>query len=436
MSFQDLVFLLNGYPVLKAGKDINQIRLLKGKDFVDYQQKAKWEIVQHHFTNNPFYRGKVGSEIPTQWSDLPVLEKMDFQLPLQDILANGYEVSKIYTSKTSGSSGHPMYFGRDNYSHARNWSVVIDRYRNLGMPVGAKIIWFYGLVKELLPRLKERLKDWLMNRNRFVVFDLSESALNQLMQRFSRKKYVGIYGYTHSVVHFAKYLRDKNIILKDICPSLKSIIVTSELCTLDDRKIMESSFGVKVYSEYGASEFGYIGFDNGHDTWQLSEENLFVEVLPVDGLPVETYGGKVVVTDLTNKAFPFIRFSIGDLASLKPDPENPGRQILTRLMGRTNDMATLKSGRIVPGLVFYYVSKSIIEKAKGIRQYVVRQTSISSFEFVLEATEKLSESIEDTIRQDIAEYLEPGLSVTFIYVDSIAKSTNGKIKHFYSDFKA
>lgn len=196
---------------------------------------------------------------------------------------------------------------------------------------------------------------------------------------------------------------------------------------------MQQAFGVTIKSEYGASEFGYIGYDIGHDRWRIASENLLVEVVPIEGLSVTEYGGRVLVTDFNNKAFPFIRFSIGDIATLEREPGRPFPDVLTKLMGRTNDMAILPSGKVVPGLVFYYVSKSIIEKAKGIRQYVIRQRTKDTFEFIIEATDKLNHEIEIAIERDIIEYLEEGLQVQFSYVTSIDKSTNGKIKHFYSE---
>lgn len=424
---------MNGYPLSRAKADLEKVRSLPENEFPHYQQEAAMAIAKHHYSNNSFYRKKVGDRFPERWEDLPIMEKTDYQVPLASMISKGYSVKNVFTSKTSGSSGHPMYFARDKYSHARNWAFVMERYNALEIPVGSRTAWFYGLPKELIPRLKERFKDWLMNRFRFVVFDLSEDALERIVRKFSTDSFRGIYGYTHSVVYFAKYLLKTNRTLKAISPTLKHVIVTSEVCTLEDREIMTRAFGVSVSSEYGASEFGYIGYDIGHDRWQIARENLLVEVVPVEGLSTTEFGGKILVTDFSNRAFPFIRFSVGDVGTLQHGHGKSVSDILTRLMGRTNDMALLPSGKVVPGLVFYYVSKSIIEKAMGIRQYVIRQRTKDTFEFIIESSSKLDRQVELAIEKDIMGYLEDGLRVNYTYVDSIAKTTNGKIKHFYSD---
>ncbi|HRF35011.1 MAG TPA: hypothetical protein PLM56_16015 [Cyclobacteriaceae bacterium] len=436
MTWQELVFRINGYPLAKAKADLVKIQSMEDKDFVKYQQDAAMSIARHHYEANEFYRAKVKGPFPQRWEDLPVLEKTDYQMPLERMIAKDFLNKKLFTSKTSGSSGHPMYFARDGYGHARNWAYVMQRYQELGIPVGCRTAWFYGIPKEFFLHWKERFKDWLMNRFRFVVFDLSDKALEKVVDKFTRDPFEGVYGYTHSIVYFAKYLLKTNRVLNSICPSLRCVIVTSEVCTQEDRNTMQKAFGVPVKSEYGASEFGYIGYDIGHDRWRIARENLLVEILPVDGLSLQEYGGRVVVTDFNNKAFPFVRFSIGDIATLEQEPGSPVADVLTRLMGRTNDMAILPSGKVVPGLVFYYVSKSIIEKAKGIRQYVIRQRTKNTFEFIIEATHKLDREVEIAIERDITGYLEDGLQVQYVYVTSIQKATNGKIKHFYSEVEA
>jgi hypothetical protein len=64
----------------------------------------------------------------------------------------------------------------------------------------------------------------------------------------------------------------------------------------------------------------------------------------------------------------------------------------------------------------------------GIRQYVIRQRTKDTFEFIIESSSKLDRQVELAIEKDIMGYLEDGLRVNYTYVDSIAKTTNGKIK--------
>ena len=56
------------------------------------------------------------------------------------------------------------------------------------------------------------------------------------------------------------------------------------------------------------------------------------------------------------------------------------KPILKKLIGRTNDVALLPSGKKSPGLTFYYVTKSIIEDDGNVKEFVIKQTKIDTFE--------------------------------------------------------
>jgi phenylacetate-CoA ligase len=53
------------------------------------------------------------------------------------------------------------------------------------------------------------------------------------------------------------------------------------------------------------------------------------------------------------------------------------KPILKQLIGRTNDVAILPSGK-APGLTFYYITKSIIEDDGNVKS-LIRQTTIDTF---------------------------------------------------------
>ena len=67
--------------------------------------------------------------------------------------------------------------------------------------------------------------------------------------------------------------------------------------------------------------------------------------------------GNIVVTDLDNLAIPFIRYDTGDIGIInKSSTLDNKNKILEKLIGRENNNIILPSGKISPGLSFYYVS--------------------------------------------------------------------------------
>lgn len=88
---------------------------------------------------------------------------------------------------------------------------------------------FYGIPLDFIGYQKERFKDFLTKRFRFPIFDLSDEVLEKMLRKFENTKFEYLNGYTSSIVLFAKFLRKQNLILKDICPTLKVCMVTSEM---------------------------------------------------------------------------------------------------------------------------------------------------------------------------------------------------------------
>jgi phenylacetate-CoA ligase len=428
MDIRKAILLLKGFPVNSAGKDLLKIHDYNSKEIESYQQKMKWEIAKFHYNNNSFYKKLVGNVFPENWNDLPILNKADFQGDLNGLLSNCYKIGDLYKSNTSGSGGHPFTFVKDKYCHARTWAYILNRYGELGINETSKEARFYGIPLELIPKMVEHLKDYFFHRRRFPVFDLSDQNLELYLDRLVKGNFSYIYGYTNSIYTFCQFLQKKNITLKELCPSLKLIIVTSELCLDYQRELIQKVSGLDVISEYGASEFGYIGKEIEPEIWEVAWQNILVEQNPIEQ-NVNEYG-ELLITDFFNKSFPFIRYSIGDLGEIK---NKNGIPHIYNLVGRTNDMAILPSGKKSPGLTFYYISRSVLENSGVLREFIVRQTNVNEFWIDYKGDEEISSDSKGLIKKKFEEYLEPGLIINFRFLEEIPRTKKGKLKHFYSE---
>lgn len=433
ISLFDISLLLNGFPIKKAKSELDQIIHFSEEEYTSFLEKKKKEIVEFHLENNPFYTELIGNKTIENWEDLPILNKQNLQKPLEERLSNGYSKKNIYLNKTSGSSGTPFVFAKDKYSHALTWASNIMRFGWFGIDFNHSYqARFYGIPLDFIGYYKERLKDFFTHRFRFPVFDLSDEVLEKFLQKFRTKKFDYLNGYTSSIVLFAKYLENKKLILKEICPSLKVCIVTSEMLFESDKKLLEKQFGVPVINEYGASELDLIAFENPEGEWQINAETLFVEILDENN-QVLPYGkeGRIVITSLFNKAHAFIRYDIGDIGIID-EKSRPQKPILKKLTGRTNDVAILPSGKKSPGLTFYYVTKSIIEDDGNVKEFIVKQTKVNTFEIEYVAENELNSEQIQKIEGAISLYLEPGLNFNFIQKKVLERTNRGKLKQFKS----
>ena len=429
----DLTLKLNGFPMKEAKAELRKIVALSDEDHKIFIENKKQEIVKYHLENNSFYQELVGSKTYNEWNDLPILNKTNLQKPLLERLSKGYSKKNIYLNKTSGSSGTPFIFAKDKYCHAMTWASIIHRFGWYGIDINTSYqARFYGIPLDFIGNKKERIKDFLSNRFRFSIFDLSDEILEKMLKKFRDEKFVYINGYTSSIVLFAKYLQKKNIVLTSICPTLKVCMVTSEMLFEDDKILLEKQFGIPIINEYGASELDLIAFQNTRGDWQVNAETLYVEILDDNNQPVPNgTSGRIVITSLYNKAHPFIRYDIGDIGIL--DEKNTLKKpILKKLIGRTNDIALLPSGKKSPGLTFYYITKTIIEDDGNVKEFIIKQTKIDSFTIEYVSEKELGLEQIKKMEQAIALYLEPNLKFSFFRKTTLERSNRGKLKQFIS----
>lgn len=433
MNWFSLSLQLNRFPIKKAKNALEEIKAIPEADYADYVERKKKEIVNYHLNYTPFYRNFFGSEKYTGWEEVPVMTKADLQKPLEQRFSKAYNSKNSYVGKTSGSSGHPFIFAKDRFCHALSWAEFSDRYRWYGIDLDRSVqARFYGIPLDRFGYYKERLKDRFGFRYRFPIFDLSDAKMEEFLEDFRKKDFHYINGYTSSIVLFAKFLKKKGIILKEICTNLRLCIVTSEMFFEEDKVLLEENFGVPVVNEYGASELGLLAFQNPQEEWILNSETMFVEVLDPNAKAVPAgEEGRIVITSLFNKAHPFIRYDIGDTGALDENCSLK-KPILKRLLGRTNDVAQLPSGKIVPGLTFYYVTKSIIENEGLIKEFIVQQTEPGTFRIIYVSENELNDEKKQKIKDAMVVYLEEGLKVSFEHKKILNRSKRGKLKQFES----
>jgi phenylacetate-CoA ligase len=424
---------VNGYPLNDAKLHLDQIIAVPDSSFSEYLEKRKWSIVEHHLKNNSHYRKIAGVEKFSRWEEIPIMKKADFQLPLAQRLSNGYTTKNVYINKTSGSGGDPFVFAKDKFCHALIWANIVRRFGWYGIDFNHSLqARFYGMPLDFMANNILRLKDFLSHRYRFSIFDLSDKGLEKIVAQFRKKRFDYINGYTSSIVLLAKYLQKKGIILKDICPTVKVCIVTSEMLFDDDKMLLEKQFGVPVVNEYGASELDVIAFQNPDDEWIVNAETLFVEIVDENGIVVPNgTEGRIIVTLLYNKAHPMIRYEVGDYGVLD-ERSTIKKPILKKLVGRTNDVAILPSGKRPAGMTFYSITKKLFGDEGNVKEFIIKQTKIDTFEIEYTSERPLTSFEIEKMEKVMATYLEPGLTYHFMRRDALQRTGAGKLKQFVS----
>jgi len=418
-----------GYDLKKATRLLAEVSGWENARLLQQRQ----QILEHHFKFNAFYNTHVPDKTAV-WEGLPILTKADLQQPLYQRLTKGYTTKNVHKGKTSGSSGHPFSYAKDKFCHAMTWAAFDAAYAHHGIDLDHSLeARFYGIPSKGLARLKEQLKDVVGNRHRLPIFDMSDVVLAGYVEKFRRNGYDYINGYTSSIVLFAKYCQSHNLILKELCPSLSCCIVTSEMLFKDDRELLEQVLGVPVINEYGSSETGLIAIQNPCGEFVLNTDTLYTEVVDGENQPVpDGTLGKILITDLFNKAHPFIRYEIGDLGSIST---KNGKRILEQLQGRTSDIARLPNGKVIPGLTFYYVTKSVINDQSSVTEFVIIQKEPLLFQIQYVAKAELTYNEQQQVQNAMAAYADASIVVEFAKLDHLDRSQRGKLKQFVTEVR-
>ncbi len=138
---------------------------------------------------------------------------------------------------------------------------------------------------------------------------------------------------------------------------LKIGVFGAEPWSVNTRKELERTFGIKAYDSYGLSEMmgPGVGFEckeqNGLHIW---EDAFIVEVLDKNGeqcAPGEK--GELVLTTLCKEALPLIRYRTGDITTLMDGECECGRTSvkISKFYGRSDDMLIIRGLNVFPSQI-------------------------------------------------------------------------------------
>jgi phenylacetate-CoA ligase len=195
------------------------------------------------------------------------------------------------------------------------------------------------------------------------------------------------------------------------------VVLTAEPVLAEPRARIAEAFRARVFAFYGARECGWIASEGA------SCPSLHVNTA---GVHVDVgEDGRLLVTDLVNRAMPLIRYEIGDLGALRdaPCPCGDPRPVLAALSGRTADAFRLPSGRVVPGVS----ADRHGPFGLGIVEWqMVQRGGVLLFRYVPGGPFR-PENLE-VLRRRLDAFFFGELEVRFERVERIAPGPNGKLR--------
>ena len=209
----------------------------------------------------------------------------------------------------------------------------------------------------------------------------------------------------------------------------KAILTSGEQLYEWQRETIKLAFGTDVFTFYGCREVNIIAQEcKMHEGLHIMAENIILEVVNEKGENVYDEEGEIVVTDLSNYVFPFIRYKILDRGILTKEKCSCGINLplLKSIEGRTFDLLKLRNGSSIGATFFTH----LFREKPGVDDFRIYQNSIDK---ILVEYISTSENLDiNFFTSKILSHSEKLLDVEFKKVNQFNIPDSGKKQFIFS----
>ena len=398
--------------------------------------------LRHAHEHVPYYRrvlsergvvdsGKVHLD---RFTDVPVLEKATLREHFDELRADDADPSGLLLNTTGGSTGEPVRFLQDRATH--EWKVATKLLFNAwaGIRPGARTLMLWGSEKDLALASRSaasRVGAWLRNEIAFNAFHMTEADMRAYTETHNAFRPEFVLAYAQSIYQWARFIEAAGL---QVAPP-KAIMTSATNLEPDMRATIERVFGARVYDRYGSREVGDIACENGDGKGLVvAPRTQFVEVVDAAGRPVPPGElGDVVVTLLTNRAMPLIRYRIGDAARMAPGPLGDiAWPRLTEIAGRVTDIFYTADGEQIYGGYF----TRMFYRMPSVAQFQIVQEAYDHMVLRIVPARHASEADLDAELADatakMRQVMGPSCRIELERVDTIAPGPSGKRRYTIS----
>lgn len=391
------------------------------KKLENFQNEMLKKMISYAYNHIPAYRKKMDrsgiepndiDSIKDLWK-VPITSREEMQ-DNQDFVNKDLIAGTLYTGGSTGSS--LKYYESEQSgkirwnSHLRGWS------------------WNGYTLSKKLAVISSAQGNIETENTLNLTGDLTTENLEQNIKKLLDFRPQHIRGYVSSIYILAKYCLDNSVKIDGV----ESINPISENLYDFQRELIENAFNCRVFEEYCCN-------DGGACAWECEAHqglHYFME-----RAVIEDIDGEMVVTDLWNRAMPFIRYRNGDAVIFLNKECDCGRKLpLIKVKGRTNDVLITTAGLVSPTYIMHHgigimgIGGTRHNFRSGIRtvQYVQRPHYVLDVNIV-----KNPWCTEDEIRSfriKIDEIVR-GMEVRLNFVDEIPGTAKGKRQFIINEDK-
>lgn len=423
-------------PVRRAYYDVLKTEFLSSDALFELQAQRQIAQLKYAFRNVPYYKNKFADygEIIEYLHDRSDLDQLMYELPVlyKDTVRSDYlsfrskELPRLRTfpDKTSGSSGTPLSFPCDQVSWAYRHALYFRCMKSYNIEVGEPYIYFYGAHWSKRSKLNLWLRDNFFNRVRVSAYQMSPEKIDLKLNQIFSHKPTHFLGYPSAIYEFCVLLYERGIDFHKL--NLKAIILSSEPVLPFQRTIIQSVTNSRVVNTYGSAEGGSNAFECPEGNLHIAIESTWLQ-----SNESTSHSGEALVTDMFLRAFPLIKYSIGDEIFFKYGNCACGRfhPMLDEIKGRSGDQITLPNGKKISSHLPGYIFKTISELGV-IRQFRFVQKKDGLLILYLVVTSKFEKRYLDVIVNETRNAFGADVIFSIEIVDNLPTLANAKYKSY------
>lgn len=405
-----------------------QIRLVR--------EKLK-DIISFAIRNVPFY-GKFSSllagidhaDIFEVLEKLPPVGKEDINKEPEAFLSPSR--GKHVISRTSGTTGTPLCVHMDRETFVLGDALWWRRTQWAGHEKGD---WIARLVGDpIIPlRIKEPKEPWIVShldkRIYLSTFHLNKDAAVKIGELLNGKKPSYIMGYPSALEILSSYLEENGF---ESRWKPKYILFSSEPMYAQQESIIRRVFQSEIRGLYGSAEKVISAAQCEKGTYHLSLVDGYLE--GQFGIMENRQPG--LVTTLTNRVMPLIRYRIGDVIKAEPFLVcECGRTLpaISPVVTRPGDWVVTPSGRKISPSVIYLAFRH--PGTSGIRKGQIVQEDAASIKVYVDADESTLLECGAVLKESLEKVFFGEMDVEIIRTDRIYVAQSGKSGFIVNKFR-
>ena len=416
----------------RAGsKHLTHLRELRHTQFdplevIEARQLVALQSQLHHaYSTVPYYRAAweragVHPGDVRSLADLeafPILTKADIRRHERSLISSAFDISKLRHKRTSGSTGVPLNIYMDEAAVQWKTACTLRSDEWSGWRLGQRVAKVWGNPEYRHFGLKGRLRNYVFDRAVYLdTLNLNDSRIAEFATNIRRHRPGLIFGHAHSLYLLACCLKKAGI--DDVRPN--GIISTAMLLHDWQRVVIEKVLNCRVTNRYGCEEVSLIASEcEEHHGLHVNADSVYTEVM--------NPSGHLLVTDLTNRAMPLIRYQIGDVVvpSKRRCACGRGLPLIERIEGREADYVLTPAGRLISGIS---LTENFALLIPGVAQLQIVQESLTELRFRLVPDEDFTSESRRKIAALVEETFGAGVTHDIEIVTAIPQEASGKYR--------